>query len=146
MNEAVALGELRAPVLFTRDHLDAAGMTHPRIGTEAMRDGSDGVADWPILDALLLAASGADLVAVHGGGGGYSGWMQSAGVSIVADGTTRAAARLGRGLDTDTGLGVVRYAEAGYPSAAAVATSERAENFEWLRPEGGSNDAGFDES
>jgi urocanate hydratase len=127
VNDAVADGRLSAPVLFTRDHLDAAGMTHPRIGTEAMRDGSDGVSDWPILDALLLASTGADLVAVHAGGGGYSGWMQSAGVSIVADGATAAGERLRRGLDADTGLGVVRYAEAGYERAAAAAS-----NINWI--------------
>jgi urocanate hydratase len=110
-------GRLHAPVLFTRDHLDAAGMTHPRIGTEAMPDGSDGVSDWPLLDAMLLAATGADLVAVHGGGGGYSGWMQSAGVSVVADGEAGTAERLTRALDADTGLGVLRYAEAGDETA-----------------------------
>ncbi len=121
-NAAVADGRLRAPVLFTRDHLDAAAMTHPRIGTEAMADGSDGVSDWPLLDAMLLAATGADLVAVHAGGGGYSGWMQSAGVSIVADGDPTTAIRLRRTLDADTALGVLRYAEAGYDAAAAAVT------------------------
>jgi urocanate hydratase len=121
VNDAVARGAVSAPVVFTRDHLDAAGMTHPRIGTERMRNGTDGISDWPILDALALAASGADLVAVHGGGGGYSGWMHSAGVSIVADGTPAAGSRLARGLDTDTALGVIRYAEAGYPAAAEAA-------------------------
>ena len=117
---AVRDGRLRAPVLFTRDHLDAAGMTHPRIGTEAMPDGSDGVSDWPLLDAMLLAATGADLVAVHGGGGGYSGWMQSAGVSVVADGQPGTADRIARALDADTGLGVLRYAEAGDGTALAT--------------------------
>jgi urocanate hydratase len=118
---AVRDGRLSAPVLFTRDHLDAAGMTHPRIGTEAMPDGSDGVSDWPLLDAMLLAATGADLVAVHGGGGGYSGWMQSAGVSVVADGQPGTAERLTRALDADTGLGVLRYAEAGDELARSTA-------------------------
>jgi urocanate hydratase len=118
---AVRDGSLKAPVLFTRDHLDAAGMTHPRIGTEALPDGSDGVSDWPLLDAMLLAATGADLVAVHGGGGGYSGWMQSAGVSVVADGQPGTAERLGRALDADTGLGVLRYAEAGDELARSTA-------------------------
>jgi urocanate hydratase len=118
---AVRDGRLRAPVLFTRDHLDAAGMTHPRIGTESMPDRSDGVSDWPLLDAMLLAATGADLVAVHGGGGGYSGWMQSAGVSVVADGEPGTAERLTRALDADTGLGVLRYAEAGDATALTAA-------------------------
>jgi urocanate hydratase len=121
VNNAVASGEISAPVLFSRDHLDSAGMTHPLIGTEAMRDGSDGISDWPILDALLLSCTGADLVAVHAGGGGYSGFMQSAGVSVVADGTASAATRLRRTLNSDTGLGVLRYAEAGYDEAHAVA-------------------------
>lgn len=117
VNDLVADGTLSAPVLFSRDHLDSAGMTHPRIGTEGMRDGSDGVTDWPLLDAMLLAAGGADLVAVHSGGGGYSGWMQSAGVSVVADGSPSAALRLRRALDLDSGLGVLRHATAGYEEA-----------------------------
>ena len=94
-------------------------MTHPRIGTEGMRDGSDGVTDFPLLDAMALAATGADLVAIHSGGGGYAGWMQSAGVSIVADGRPETAVRLRRSLDADTGLGVLRHASAGYDEAAA---------------------------
>ena len=117
VNEAVADGRISAPVAFSRDHLDAAGMTHPRIGTEGMRDDSDGVTDWPILDAMLLAVGGADLVAVHSGGGGYSGWMQSAGVTVVADGTGAAATRLRRALDLDSGLGGIRHATAGYEDA-----------------------------
>jgi len=119
-NDAVREGRLSAPVLFTRDHLDAAGMTHPLIGTESMRDGSDGISDWPLLDAMLLSATGADLVAVHAGGGGYSGFMQSAGVSVVADGARESAERLRLCLDADTGLGVLRYAEAGYDDAIAA--------------------------
>jgi urocanate hydratase len=122
-------------VLFTRDHLDAAAMTHPRIGTEGMRDGSDGVSDFPLLDGLLLAATGADLVAIHSGGGGYSGWMQSAGVSIVADGAPATAVRLRRALDADTGLGVLRHAQAGYAGAEAsvVAGGETGEApLTWL--------------
>jgi urocanate hydratase len=120
-NALVASGELDAPVLFSRDHLDAAGMTHPYIGTEGMRDGSDAVSDWPILDALLLTSAGADLVAVHAGGAGYAGLMQSAGVSTVADGTPAAARRLADGLDADTGLGVLRYAATGEPDAIDAA-------------------------
>ena len=117
VNDAVAAGRITAPVAFSRDHLDSAGMTHPRIGTEGMRDDSDGVTDWPILDAMLLASGGADLVAVHSGGGGYSGWMQSAGVTVVADGTGEAATRLRQSLDLDSGLGVIRHATAGYEDA-----------------------------
>jgi urocanate hydratase len=120
-NELYAAGRLKAPILFTRDHLDAAGMTNPRIGTENMRDGSDGVTDWPLLDALALAASGADLVAIHSGGGGYSGWMQSAGVSVIADGTSEAETRVRKSLDADTSVGILRYATAGYEDAAHIA-------------------------
>jgi urocanate hydratase len=123
VNAMVATGELIAPVLFTRDHFDSGGMTHPHIGTERMADGSDAISDWPLLDALLVCSSGADLVAIHGGGGGYSGYVQSAGVSIVADGTALAAERLSRGLDADTGLGVLRYADAGYDLASRTARS-----------------------
>jgi urocanate hydratase len=123
VNELVRTGELVAPVLFTRDHFDSAGMTHPHIGTERMADGSEAISDWPLLDALLLCSAGADLVAIHGGGGGYSGYMQSAGVSIVADGTEAAAERLGHGLDADTGLGVLRYADAGYELATETANA-----------------------
>ena len=86
-----------------------------------MADGSSAISDWPILDALLLSASGADLVAVHAGGAGYAGYMQSAGVTIIADGSDSAGERLGRGLDADSGLGVLRYADAGYSQAMSVA-------------------------
>lgn len=122
-NRAVAAGGISAPVLFTRDHFDAAGMTHPRIGTEAMRDGSDAVSDWPLLDGLLLAATGADLVAIHAGGGGYAGYMQSAGMTVVADGSDGAGERLARSIGADTGLGVLRYADAGYEIARETARS-----------------------
>jgi urocanate hydratase len=88
-----------------------------------MADGSSAISDWPILDALLLCSVGADLVAVHAGGAGYSGYMQSAGVSIVADGTEPAAGRLRRGLDADSGLGVLRYADAGYEIARSTAAA-----------------------
>ncbi|HEX9476709.1 MAG TPA: urocanate hydratase [Candidatus Dormibacteraeota bacterium] len=121
VNVKVAAGELVAPVLFTRDHFDSGGMTAPHIGTEGMADGSDAISDWPLLDALLLCSTGADLVAIHAGGGGYSGYTQSAGVTIVADGTEAAATRLRHGLDADTGLGVLRYADAGYELAAQTA-------------------------
>jgi urocanate hydratase len=123
VNDLVSRGRLAGPVLFTRDHFDAGGMAHPHIGTERMADRSSAISDWPILDALLLCAVGADLVAVHAGGAGYAGYMQSAGVTIVADGTGAAAGRLRRGLDADTGLGVLRYADAGYAEARAVAAA-----------------------
>ncbi len=121
VNALVCNGRLSGPVAFTRDHFDSGGMTHPHIGTENMADGSGAISDWPILDALLLSASGADLVAVHAGGAGYAGYMQSAGVTIVADGTNSAEERLRRGLDADSGLGVLRYADAGYSQAKSAA-------------------------
>lgn len=121
VNELVAAGELAAPIAFTRDHLDAASMTHPNIMTENMLDGSDAVSDWPLLNAMLNCSSQADLVAIHSGGGGYAGYMTSAGVTLVADGTSEAAERLQLCLDNDTGLGVLRYADAGYDQAIATA-------------------------
>jgi len=117
VNRMVAAGELAGPVAFSRDHLDAGGMAHPNIMTENMRDGSDAIADWPLLDAMTLCASGADLVTVHSGGGGYAGYMTSAGVTIIADGSLAAETRLGLALTNDTALGVIRYADAGYPEA-----------------------------
>jgi urocanate hydratase len=120
-NEAVADGRLEAPIAFTRDHMDAGAMTHPFIITEAMADGSDAISDWPLLDALLTTASGADLVALHAGGGGYAGYSQSAGMTVIATGTEDAAARLRGALDADTALGVVRHADAGYELARATA-------------------------
>jgi urocanate hydratase len=132
VNEAVASGALRGPIAFTRDHLDAGGVAQPYRETEAMPDGSDAIADWPLLDALLNCASGADLVAIHGGGGGYAGYYQSAGVTVIADGTAAAAARLDATLTGDTGIGVLRYADAGYEEAARTA---RASGLRSLQPE-----------
>ncbi len=117
VNDLVASGALSGPVAFTRDHLDAGAMAHPNIMTENMRDGSDAIADWPLLDAMMLCSSKADLVAVHSGGGGYAGYMTSAGVTLIADGTPAAAERLQLSLTNDTALGVMRYADAGYDEA-----------------------------
>ena len=114
VNRLVANGELRGPVAFSRDHLDAGAMAHPNIMTERMKDGSDAIADWPLLDAMLLSSSMADLVVVHSGGGGYAGYMTSCGVTLIADGTPAAAERLEHALTNDTALGVIRYADAGY--------------------------------
>jgi urocanate hydratase len=121
VNDAVAAGRLRAPVAFTRDHMDGGAMTHPHIITEAMADGSDPVSDWPLLNGLLTTASGADLVALHAGGGGYAGYSQSAGMTVVATGTADGAARLRGALDADTALAVLRHADAGYAEARASA-------------------------
>lgn len=125
VNQLVASGELAGPVAFSRDHLDAGAMAHPNIMTEGMRDGSDAIADWPLLDAMTLCASGADLVAVHSGGGGYAGYMTSAGVTVVADGSDAADLRLDRALTNDTALGVIRYADAGYPEALDEAQAKQ---------------------
>lgn len=114
VNELVAQGKLKAPVAFTRDHLDAGAMTHPNIMTENLKDGSDAITDWPLINAMTMASSKADLVAIHSGGGGYTGYMQSAGVTVVADGTPAAAERLKLSFDNDTSLGLLRYADAGY--------------------------------
>jgi urocanate hydratase len=124
VNGMVHSGALRGPIAFTRDHLDAGAMTHPKIMTENLRDGSDAVADWPLLNALVNCASQADLVAIHSGGGGYSGYMTSAGVTVIADGTGAAEERLRLALTNDTSLGVLRYADAGYDEA--VRTAEKA--------------------
>jgi urocanate hydratase len=113
VNEAVASGKISAPIAFTRDHLDSGSAALPHRETENMKDGSDAIADWPILNALLNCSSGADLVAIHGlGGRGVS-----AGVTIVADGNAATAERLKRVLDGDPGIGVLRHADAGYDIA-----------------------------
>ena len=113
VNEAVAEGKISGPIAFTRDHLDSGSATMPHRETENMRDGSDAIADWPLLNALLNCASGADLVAIHGlGSRGVS-----AGVTVIADGNSATAARLQRVLDGDPGIGVLRHADAGYDLA-----------------------------
>ncbi|MBA2933545.1 urocanate hydratase [Sphingomonas sp. CGMCC 1.13654] len=113
VNAMVADGTLKGPIAFTRDHLDSGSATLPHRETENMADGSDAISDWPILNALLNCASGADLVAVHGMGN----WAQSAGVTTIATGTEDAAHRLARVMDNDTGIGVLRHASAGYDTA-----------------------------
>jgi len=117
VNRMVADGRLSGPIAFTRDHLDAGAMAHPNIMTENMKDGSDAIADWPLLNALVNCASMADLVAIHSGGGGYSGYMTSSGVTVIADGTDAAAQRLQLSMTNDTSTGVMRYADAGYPES-----------------------------
>ncbi len=114
VNAMVREGKLSGPVAFSRDHLDAGAMAHPNIMTERMKDGSDAVADWPLLNAMMSCSSMADLVAIHSGGGGYAGYMTSAGITVVADGTDEADQRIRSALTNDTTLGVLRYADAGY--------------------------------
>jgi len=121
INEMVARGELKAPIVIGRDHLDAGSVASPNRETEAMKDGSDAVADWPILNALINASGGASWVSVHHGGGVGMGYSIHAGMVIVADGTKQAAEKLERVLTTDPGLGVVRHADAGYESALKTA-------------------------
>jgi len=125
VNGLVRTGEVSAPIAFSRDHLDAGAMAHPNIMTENMKDGSDAIADWPLLDAMLLTASMADLVVIHSGGGGYAGYMTSAGVTLIADGTPAADERLQHTLTNDTSLGVMRYADAGYDEAIDEAEKKR---------------------
>jgi urocanate hydratase len=120
-NELVAKGIVKAPIVIGRDHLDAGSVASPRRETEGMRDGSDAVSDWPILNALINAVGGATWVSFHHGGGVGMGYSQHAGMVIVADGTPEAAVRLQRVLTTDPGMGVVRHADAGYPEAIAAA-------------------------
>jgi urocanate hydratase len=114
VNQMVREGKLSGPIAFSRDHLDAGAMAHPTIMTERMKDGSDAIADWPLLNAMMSCSSMADLVAIHSGGGGYAGFMTSAGITIVADGAEATEERLQTALTNDTGLGVLRYADAGY--------------------------------
>ncbi len=121
INELVASGEILAPVVIGRDHLDAGSVASPNRETEAMRDGSDAIADWPILNALVNTAAGATWVSFHHGGGVGIGYSLHAGMVVVADGTPEAAARLERVLTTDPGMGVLRHADAGYEHALQVA-------------------------
>jgi urocanate hydratase len=120
-NEMVARGELKAPIVIGRDHLDSGSVASPNRETEAMRDGSDAISDWPLLNALLNCASGATWVSLHHGGGVGMGYSQHAGMVIVADGTEAAARRLARVLWNDPASGVMRHADAGYHDAIACA-------------------------
>jgi len=125
MNRLVRSGALQAPIVIGRDHLDAGSVASPFRETEGMHDGSDAIADWPLLNALLNTAAGASWVSIHNGGGVGIGYSQHAGMVVVADGTDEAERRLERVLTTDPGLGVVRHADAGYPEAVEFAKSHR---------------------
>jgi urocanate hydratase len=120
-NDLVRRGEVKAPIVIGRDHLDCGSVASPNRETEAMKDGSDAIADWPILNALASAANGASWVSFHHGGGVGVGWSLHAGLVIVADGTDAAARRLARVLRGDPALGVMRHLDAGYPEAERVA-------------------------
>lgn len=120
-NELVASGAVKAPIVIGRDHLDSGSVASPNRETEGMRDGSDAIADWPLLNALINAVNGATWVSIHHGGGVGIGYSIHAGQVIVADGTLAAAARLERVLTSDPGMGVARHADAGYPEAIEFA-------------------------
>jgi urocanate hydratase len=117
INELVRSGEITAPIVVTRDHLDAGSVASPNRETEAMKDGTDAVADWPILNALLNCAAGADIVSVHDGGGVGIGNAVHTNNHVVLDGTDRAAGNAKRVFTTDPGMGVIRHADAGYETA-----------------------------
>ena len=121
INELVRSGEISAPIVIGRDHLDTGSVASPYRETEGMLDGSDAVADWPLLNALVNTAAGASWVSIHNGGGVGIGYSQHAGMVVVADGTSEAALRLERVLTTDPGMGVLRHADAGYPEALSFA-------------------------
>ena len=123
INELVRSGEISAPIVIGRDHLDTGSVASPYRETEGMLDGSDAVADWPLLNALVNTAAGASWVSIHNGGGVGIGYSQHAGMVVVADGTSEAALRLERVLTTDPGMGVLRHADAGYPEALSFAKS-----------------------
>jgi len=123
INELVRSGAVRAPIVIGRDHLDTGSVASPYRETEGMRDGSDAIADWPILNALLNASAGATWVSVHHGGGVGIGYSLHAGMVVVADGTHEADERLERVLTCDPGIGVARHADAGYAEAIATAES-----------------------
>jgi urocanate hydratase len=121
INRLVRSGELKAPIVIGRDHLDAGSVASPYRETEAMRDGSDAIADWPLLNALVNTAAGASWISIHNGGGVGIGYSQHAGMVVVADGTDESERRLERVLTSDPGMGVVRHADAGYEEAVRFA-------------------------
>ena len=125
INDMVGSGELSGPVVITRDHLDCGSVASPNRETEGMMDGSDAIADWPLLNALVNASAGADLIAIHNGGGVGIGYSTHAGLLVVADGTEEAGEKIQRVLTTDPGMGVVRHADAGYAEAVKVAKATK---------------------
>jgi urocanate hydratase len=124
MNDLVKSGKIAAPVVIGRDHLDAGSVASPYRETEAMKDGSDAIADWPLLNAMVNVAAGASWVSIHNGGGVGIGYSQHAGMVVVAEGTDDSARRLERVLTTDPGMGVIRHVDAGYERAQEVAREQ----------------------
>jgi len=135
INDMVASGELKAPIVIGRDHLDSGSVASPNRETEAMKDGSDAVADWPLLNAMINAVGGATWVSIHHGGGVGMGYSVHAGMVIVADGTKEAEARIERVLTTDPGMGIVRHVDAGYELAEKTAR-EKGVNIPMMAKEG----------
>jgi urocanate hydratase len=125
MNELVRRGEIQAPIVIGRDHLDSGSVASPNRETEAMLDGSDAISDWPLLNALVNTAAGASWVSIHNGGGVGIGYSHHAGMVVVADGTDQAKRRLGRVLTSDPGMGVIRHADAGYSRAIEFASAHQ---------------------
>jgi urocanate hydratase len=123
MNDLVKKGKIKAPIVMGRDHLDCGSVASPFRETEAMKDGSDPVADWPLLNALLNTAAGASWVSIHNGGGVGIGYSLHAGQVTVADGTEAMARRIERVLTTDPGTGIIRHTDAGYEEARDFASS-----------------------
>ena len=128
----VKRGELKGPIAMSRDHLDAGSVAQPSRETEGMLDGSDAVADWPLLNALLNTANGADLVTIHQGAGSGMGGSISAGMTVIADGSESAAQRIARALFVDPAIGVIRHADAGYE--LAIETKKAAGLADPMRP------------
>ena len=127
MNELVKRGEIKAPIVIGRDHLDAGSVASPNRETEGMLDGSDAIADWPLLNALINTAAGASWVSIHNGGGVGIGFSQHAGMVVVADGTDNSKHRLERVLTSDPGMGVLRHVDAGYSHAIKFAGAQHIE-------------------
>ncbi|MBU0684763.1 MAG: urocanate hydratase [Thermoplasmatota archaeon] len=125
INKMVRNGELSGPIVITRDHLDCGSVASPNRETEGMRDGSDAIADWPMLNAMMNTAAGADLVAIHNGGGVGIGYSTHAGLLVVADGTKDADEKIERVLTADPGMGIIRHVDAGYPEAIRVARAKK---------------------
>jgi Urocanate hydratase len=123
MNELVKRGEIKAPIVIGRDHLDAGSVASPNRETEGMLDGSDAIADWALLNALINTAAGASWISIHNGGGVGIGYSQHAGMVVVADGTENSRRRLERVLTSDPGTGILRHADAGYSRAIEFAAA-----------------------
>ncbi len=121
INRMVGSGELSGPIVITRDHLDCGSVASPNRETESMKDGSDAIADWPFLNALVNASAGADLIAIHNGGGVGIGYSTHAGLLVIADGSKEAEEKIERVLTVDPGMGIIRHADSGYPEAIRVA-------------------------